>query len=372
VFVEGGEMAEVPFQFIENHLYLTVTMDCRETIWVLDTGASTTVIDSDFADELGLASQGNLRGMGAGHAVEVSFVTLPPYRVGGVEFGEQRAASMPIAGLFRSLTKAEIAGILGYDFLSRFVTRVDYANETLTFYRPDAFEYRGDGVILDAPLRGNMFTVSASVDDKYKGRWSLDLGASGTSFHYPFARENGLFDLPSREGIAFGAGGRITKSLAKFDTFAFAGFMLDDVRISFPREEMLGAFGTTELIGNMGNTVFRHFVLYLDYERQQVIVEKGEDFDREFPVERSGLQVWIPDGENLEVLFVAPETPAEYAGFKEADIIKTINGIDVNLLDGPNAVRELLRAETGTEYTFEVLRDREVLNIEITLKDSFR
>jgi hypothetical protein len=369
VFIDGGDVVEVPFEFIENHLYLTVIMDCRETIWVLDSGASTTVIDTEFAEELGVSAQGNLKGMGAGHEVEISFVTLPPYRVGGIEFKEQKAASMPIAKLFRSLTKTEVAGILGYDFLSRFVTRIDYANETLAFFSPDAFEYKGDGVILDAPLRGNMFTVPASVNGKYKGRWTLDLGASGTSFHYPFAEKNGLFDLPSTEGVAFGAGGKITKSLAKFDELELGGFVLDDVRISFPRENMVGAFGTTELVGNMGNTVFRHFVLYLDYERQSVIVEKGKDFDHGFPVDRSGLQLWIPDGENLEVLVVASETPADDAGFREGDIIKKINGIDVELLDGPNAVRKLLRADAGTEYTFEALRDGSLVAVEITLED---
>ena len=369
VFIDGGEMVEVPFQFIEKHLYLTVTIDCRQTLWVLDTGASTTVIDSEFAEELGLSAEGNLKGMGAGHAVEVSFVTLPSYRVGGIEFNEQKAASMPISNLFRRLNKMEVAGILGYDFLSRFVTRVDYANETLTFYRPQTFEYSGDGVVLDAPLRGNMFTVSASVDGKHKGRWMLDLGASGTSFHYPYAEEHGLLSLPSVEGVGFGAGGKITKKLARFDTFELAGFTLDSPTVSFPKEELVGAFGSTEIVGNMGNTVFRHFILYLDYERQQVIVEKGDNFGYDFPMDKSGLQVWIPEDEDLEVLFVSPGTPAESAGFQEGDMIRAINGIDVDALDGPNALRELLRASQGTEYVFEVLRDGNALDIGITLRD---
>jgi predicted aspartyl protease len=368
-FPEGAAEVVVAFQFIENHLFLTAVVDCREGLWVLDTGASMTVIDVAYAEKLGLELSGSVTGSGAGNAVEVSFATLPPYSVGGIEFAEQNVAVIDIAGLFRRTSDLEIVGILGFDFLSRFATRVDYANETLTFYDPSSFEYEGDGVVLDAPLSGNIFTVPVTVDGEFGGRWALDLGAGGCSFHYPYANEHGLLDRPGVDVIGFGAGGQITKKLQKYQAMEMAGFTVDDAWITVPDSEVVGAFSSTELTGNLGNTLFRHFVLTLDYERQQVAVERGENYGNDFPRGKAGLGLWRPDGDDIEVLYVSGGTPADEAGFEEGDVVVSINGIAVERFGGLIALREMMREAAGTEYVLGILRDGEPMELRLTLRE---
>jgi hypothetical protein len=368
-FPDGATEVSVPFQFIENHLFLTAVVDCREGLWVLDTGASMSVIDSDFASRLGLELSGTVTGSGAGNAVEVAFSELPPFSVGGIEFSEQSVAVIDIADLFRRTSDMEIVGILGYDFLSRFATRVDYANELLTFYDPSTFEYGGEGAVLDAPLSGNTFTVPVTVDGEYGGRWSVDLGAGGCSFHYPYAAEHGLLDRAGLDVVGFGAGGRIAKKLQAYETMELAGHVVDDAWITVPAGEVVGAFGNTEITGNLGNTLFRHFVLVLDYERQQVIVERGDDFDGDFPRAKAGLGLWRPDGGDVEVLYVSEGTPADGAGFREGDAVVSINAIPVEHFDGLIAIRKLLQADAGTEYVFGILRDGIPMELQLTLRE---
>lgn len=370
-FPEGATEVVVPFEFIENHLFLNAVVDCREGLWVLDTGASMSVIDSALAAELGLDLSGSVTGAGAANAVEVAFATLPPYSVGDIEFAEQNVGVIEIADLFRRTSDLEIVGILGYDFLSRFTTRVDYANETLTFYDPAAFEYRGDGVVLDAPLSGNIFTVPVTVDGEYGGRWSLDLGAGGCAFHYPYAVEHGLLDRPGVDVIGFGAGGRIAKKLQAYETMELAGHVVDDAWITLPGAEVVGAFSNTELSGNLGNTLFRHFVFTLDYERQHVIVEKGDDFGRDFPKGKAGLGLWRPDGTDIEVLYVSAGTPADEAGFEEGDTVVSINGVAVEHFGGLIALRAMLREDAGTTYGFGIHRDGVPEELTLTLRDLF-
>jgi hypothetical protein len=368
-FPEGVSEVVVPFEFIENHLFLTAVVECREGLWVLDTGASMSVIDNALAAELGLELSGTVTGAGAANAVEVAFAQLPPYSVGDIEFASQKVGVIDIAGLFRRTSDIEIVGILGYDFLSRFVTRVDYANEMLTFYDPSTFEYEGDGVVLDAPLSGNIFTVPVTVDDEFGGRWSLDLGAGGSAFHYPYAVEHGLLDRPGVDIIGFGAGGRITKKLQAYETMEIAGYVVDDAWITLPDSEVVGAFSNTDLTGNLGNTLFRHFVLTLDYERQQVIVDKGDDFARDFPRGKAGLGLWRPDGEGVEVLYVSEGTPADEAGFEEGDIVVSINEIAVEHFDGLIAIRALLKERAGARYTFGILREGLPMELRLTLRE---
>ena len=370
VFTNGGNSVDVPFQFIERHIFLPVVVDCSESLWVLDSGASASVIDRGYAESLGLELSGEIKGQGAGNTVDVAFATLPPFSVQGIEFKEQQIAVIELAGLFKSTSDLEVRGILGYDFLSRFVTRVDYANEVLTFYEPSEFEYEGDGTVLDAPLSGNLFSVEATVDGIHGGHWMLDLGAGGMTFHAPYAREH---DLASREGIygvGFGAGGRIMHYQSEYETIEFGGHTMETPRISMAGydERTEGAFAGHEKTGNLGNTLFRHFVLYLDYENQQIVVEKGENFGTEFPWDRSGLQLWRPDGA-CEVLYVSPGTPAEDAGFQEDDTVLSINGIDVDHFAGLLSLRAMLREEAGTEYSFEVVRDGKRKELKLVLRD---
>ena len=354
-------------RFHENHIYVIVEMGGRTSLWILDSGASSTCIDDGFADELGLERRGSFEGVGAGSTVTVSFVALPAFRVGGIEFISQKAVSINIAPLFEKTSDLEISGILGYDFLSRFVTRIDYAAQELTFYDPEQFEYSGDGTIVEAMLVGNTFTVPVSVDGESAGRWSVDLGASGESFHYPFAAEHGLLERDGVDRMAFGAGGSIEKRGVLFDTIELAGFTVGRPAIGMPKQDLVGAFGRSEVSGNLGNALFRRFVLYLDYARQEVIVERGEDFERHVPLDRSGIQVWRPEPGIIGVLFVAPGTPAADAGFTEGDVVTAVNGIPVELFAGLSALRELLRGEPGARYDFEVIRDGQTQSITIEL-----
>ncbi len=372
-FAKGESAENIPFRFIETHLFIPVTIQGKESLWCIDSGASMSVIDSDYALKLGLTPKGEMKGRGAGKTIKVSFVTIPAYSISGIRFDRQKIAAINISGLFRKHFGMEVAGLLGYDFLSRFVTRIDYANERLSFYSPDRFKYtdQGQGKIVEAPLKGNLFTVPMGVDGKYSGRWTLDLGAGGTSFHYPAAEKYGFLNLKGIEQIGEGAGGEFKARTVQFQSLEFTGFSIPQPLIDFPLEKGVGAFASQEILGNIGNALLRRFVLYLDYRNQRVIVEKGEHFSRRFPRDKSGFQVILSEDNRLQVNFVPPHTPAAGAGFLKGDIIRAINHKDVRHYGGILKIRQLLRRDAGTVYTFKILRDNKPRTLKLKLQNLF-
>ncbi len=372
-FAEGGKAENIPFKFTENHIYIPVVVNGKERIWVLDSGAEMTCIEKKFAEELGLEIKGEITGRGAGNTVDISFTTVPPLSIGDKIFlQEQSVAVIDLYWFFMEHIGIEVAGILGYDFLSRVVTKVDYANELLSFYDPKTFTYSGSGVVLDAPVtQGHSFEVPLVVDGTMKGNYFLDLGAGGMSFHYPYAKANGLMERGGVEALGYGAGGSFKEKTLKIKTVEVAGMTVKDVLFRVPAGELQGSFAEATVDGNMGNTLFRHFVLYLDYLRGQLIWEKGGDFDRVFPEDKSGMQVRYDRDLAMRVSFVAPGTPSAAAGFEIDDMILKVNGKDAKTLDGILALRELLRADAGTNYDFEIKRGDATKKLRLVLQDLY-
>lgn len=371
-FLTNNRAEDIPFRFLEKHILLTVKINGSESLWILDSGAGRTVIDMAFAGTLGLKPEGKIKGQGIGKTLDIFFVTVPAITLPGLVVEEQKIAAADFVTPFSQRAFGmDIKGILGYDFMSRFVIKVDYANEKISFFDPDKFQYNGQGKILQAPLRERNFTVPMTVDGEYSGTWRVDLGAGGIDFHYPYAREKGFLDRKGIDGISYGAGGESQGRVIRFKQLEFAGFTLSDPRISFPLQEGQGAFMDKGLLGNVGNTLLRHFVIYLDYKNQQLIVEKGKNFGFRFPEDRSGVQVMASDTGEIEVVWVSPGTPGEQAGFQKGDIIKTINGKGVESFGGVIAIRDLFKQKIGTGYKITVSRNGAPMDLQLELQDLY-
>jgi C-terminal processing protease CtpA/Prc len=121
----------------------------------------------------------------------------------------------------------------------------------------------------------------------------------------------------------------------------------------------------------LGNTLFRNFVVYCDYLNERVILEKGVNFNREFPADHSGLQIIRGEKEGYEIMYVSEDTPADKAGFQEGDILRSINGVDVEYFGGLTAVRKILREDPGTKYSVVIDREGKEKKINIKLANLF-
>jgi outer membrane lipoprotein-sorting protein len=370
-FVSGKSSETMPFEFIEDHIYLPVNLKGKERLWILDCGAGVNVIDSSFAAEIGLTFEGPLKGRGASGLVDCYYVTLPAYTIAGIKFEEQKVVAFSFRKMFHKALGLDVVGILGYDFLSRFVTRIDFANKKISFYDPEEYEYTGKGEIFDSPLQGNMLSLPVTVDGRYSGRMRLDIGAPDIDFHYPYANSHGLLERKGIDIMAGDAAGLTTSRISEFKTIAVGEFILKNPLIGTPHEEGTGSFDDKTAIGNLGNSFLRNFVFYMDYEDQRVILEKGDDYGKEFPRPKSGLQFYYNDNKDVEIVFVSPNTPASEVGFEKGDIITAVNGIGVQFYGGIIALRELMRGPAGTMYAIEILRSGRILQKRLALRDLF-
>jgi hypothetical protein len=368
-FQKGNSSENIPFEFAENNIFLKIKIKDDESLWLLDSGASMSVIDKDYADSLGVKSSGNIKGFGFGANFDLQFVTIPSFSIQGVEFGKQKIFSF--ANLAEKFHEPVCFGILGYDFLSRFVVKIDYANQKLSIYDPIHFKYSGNGTIIDAPLKSRTFTIPMTIDNKYSGRWSIDLGSFNTSFYFPFASCNNLSDLKGIDRISRGMGGEYMEKTVQFESLKIGGFVIKNPLICIPYKEKSGASLVGELVGNIGNSTLRHFQIYLDYEKQQILLEQGENFNKNFPEDKSGMIIGRTEQGQPEIVFISSGSPGDRAGFKEGDIIISINRKKLENNSGIHQIIRLLREDAGTKHNFVIMRDGKTKTIQLVLEDLY-
>jgi len=98
--------------------------------FVLDTGASATVVSAEFARANGIQGGASKEGVGAGGKVQISMGSVESLTLGGAEVRNLAVAIMDLDAL-RAATGAKFDGILGYNFLKQFRVTIDYRKGTL-------------------------------------------------------------------------------------------------------------------------------------------------------------------------------------------------------------------------------------------------
>src|SRR5207237_9334033 len=85
-----------------------------------------------------------------------------------------------------------IAGVIGYELLTRFAVRLDYRHSILTLRPGRDFRYEGKGVRIPFTLAGNTAVVSGAAEG-IEGRFVVDTGSTGAlTLRRAFVEDHGL------------------------------------------------------------------------------------------------------------------------------------------------------------------------------------
>ncbi|NLP06580.1 PDZ domain-containing protein [Candidatus Fermentibacteria bacterium] len=333
-----------PFELHGGHIYLPGRVAGREVDFLLDSGAGATVLDSRLAGELGLAGEGDFSALGIGGASSFGFVRVPEYSAAGATVRSQTLAVMALDEPFYPSTGRHIGLVLGYDFLSRFVTKIDYGACTLTLYDPADWACEGRGDVLEAGRAMGLLSIEAVLEDSIPVKLLLDTGAGGGLHFSPSFLEAhpGLLEgRPSFEASVQGVGGEESVTFFRAGPLRMGSFVVESgLCSSAASAPVLASFD-----GIVGSDVLARFVLTLDYSRSEVILEPSTLFGEGLPEQKTGMGAGI-EGDALEVTEVMPGSPAERAGLKPGDRLLNAAGIPLGA-DGLAVLDSLSSLEEG-------------------------
>lgn len=367
---EDARSASVSFTPYGGLIVVDVSVDGAKPLpFVLDTGGLN-LLTPEAAHKLGIGGEGHQAVQGVGEATQsMQTAQVKNYRLGKVVLEDQRFLIVELPRLLTDRGEREpIAGLIGYELLRRFVTRVDYDTSTLTFTPIKAFDGTSERVSLPLVFNDRTPQLQAKVDG-VPGVFALDSGDSGSlTVFAPFAKAHGIRKqgkVLASEGR--GAGGKIGLSEAYVESLALGPFTIAHPLTTFAAPTK-GVFASSVLAGNIGYDVLSRFVLTFDYEHRRLYLEPGRRFDEMRRHGYSGLGLDRLSHAVFVVSTLVPGSPAEAAGLRVGDEISVINGEPVSRL-GLDDLRRLMQQPAGAHVTLSVVRGDASRTYTLVLRD---
>ncbi len=375
-WLKTPNVARLPFQYRGRHVWVRASVNGGPPAdFVFDTGASITVIDSAYAAQIGLQSEGKMQAQGAGSAGGASFATLDKLRLespegDGVELHDVKAGVLDVNSVLAPFFWRQCAGVIGFDVIVQFVNRVDYDAKQLTLFEPKSYKYDGGGTDIPMTLGGHTPVVTVKVDGRYEGPARVDVGSSSTlDLHTPFVKKNDLI-AKSPKAItvtAGGFGGTFQSKYARMRAVEIGPFKVDAPLIGLSTIDQ-GALASEDYAGNIGNRLLERFVVTLDYERRVIHLERGAHFAERERFSMLGAQL-AKYGDTVRAAQVIPGSPAAIAGLKEDDEVTEIDGKPANGFDPEQLSTRFEQGKPGDKVTLTVSRDGKPKTLRVTLKE---
>lgn len=359
----------VPFElFRDRWIFMRALVNGVETEIMLDSGASITVIDSAEARRRGFRGGRRISALGVGGLQEGRLHGGVFVELDGLSLRNLRVAAVDLSDVGKHIGRP-LPFVLGRDVFDKVVVDIDYPNRRVAFHEFAGYEYTGPGATVPlTQFESGKWAAELEIAGVGTGLFQLDTGGGETVtlFEEFIEAHELLIDLPTSVHLTGGVGGTLEVRTGTLPTLTFAGVTLTDVPASFHAGDQ-GAFAAMDLAGNLGGGILERFRLVFHTQRKELYVQPGEDATtRRFMRDRTGLQTMLTE-QGLEVIHVAPGSPAAAAGWQAGTLIQAVDGVAV----GPDYWTTLRGWNWAEPGTLVRLRDARGVERELLLEDYF-
>ncbi|WP_404786420.1 retropepsin-like aspartic protease [Altericista sp. CCNU0014] len=226
---------------------LPVNIQGQTFSFILDSGASNSILDNQIAQQLGLKGQPIPSEMLAYLAVGQQFADqkMSLYRLPPLQVGRAQVSKLYGIGLSTKVLPFKTAGILGLDFLSRFDIILHPQRRTLQLVKASR------PVASGLPLEGRMgvMTTPTYVNGKGPYRFLVDTGASATSLSERLVQRLSIPTQADRSLRVAGLGGQTQAKRARLDRFGLQTQQLTKLNVLVVNSPIFQTLGIEGIIG---------------------------------------------------------------------------------------------------------------------------
>lgn len=361
----AADAQPIPFElFRGTRIFLEGTINGQPARMMLDSGASSTVINMSFARRIGL---------GEGQAVPVRGVggSQPGAIASGVtvQAGSLTVADATVLMLDLDVIAGHIGRpidvVLGMETFNSGVVDIDFPGRRINFRPADGFTPPPGAVAVPVDMADRRHTIPISVNGGPPVRADIDLGNGSALMLARSAWEgSAIASLRHAEASAGGVGGMVPTRLTTIPSVSVAGHTFQAV----PATLNMRAEALPESGANIGIDLLQRFRLLFDYGRHTLyMLADPSALAQPIAKNRLGMRLELR-GDRLRVGEVIGGSPAAEAGFRVGDEIVSVNGTGVDARYYFRDDVQFSRLPAGTQVE---LTRADGTTIPVTLRDYF-
>jgi hypothetical protein len=376
----GEKTLRLPFESYHGLIFLTARVNGSEPLsFIFDTGASLTVINEARAAALGLTLRDNRRitgGDGGEGTMNFAFAKGVAIDLGDARFAPDQVGVTSFA-LVEKFLGHPMDGVLGVDFISRYVVEIDYAGKTLTLYEPKAYRAgRADATGETLPLRMINGYPCVSARLKLPGREALDLvfgidtGDGGSmGLNSPLVTRRKLIESMPKvvPGFAAGVSGESPVVAGRAESLTLGRVVILNPTVGFSQATK-GALSWADFDGFLGSEIWRRFRVTFDYSRKEMRLEPNDSLGDPFEGDMSGL-ILVAEGADFKTFRISQvrsDSPAAAAGLRDGDVLLALDGQPASMFT-LFQLKQIFKQD-DREVLLRVRRGEEQLQVRFRLK----
>lgn len=308
--------------FRGNRIIVPARINGHDTQVLLDTGASMTTLNRDYARSIGVPSGFKIQARGAGGTTEAEMVSGLTLDLGGLKIANASAGVMDLGPIEQSIGRP-ITAVFGRDIFNAGVVSIDWAKKRLVIRSHESFKASAAAMPLELTKKGPFNTIQVSIAGAAPIEALLDLG-NGGALMLPrtyWGDRPELNGLRSAAADAGGVGGMGSAHAVMIPQVTLAGASFAAVPAVLSDS---GSDNDPAQMANVGIGLLKQFKIDLDLGRDRIYLTPRSDkpaFDRD----RAGVRFNLT-GDRLKAAFVSAEGPAAAAGLKLDDEIIAVDG----------------------------------------------
>lgn len=368
-----GSLVEDVAVTVDGNLVLVPTQvnGSSPLTFILDTGASSVVLDNRRVAELGLDTVAGDDAQTGGGSVKTGAAEDVTLRVGRAELAGITVATIDLRPLDAALG-LRIDGILGYEIFAKYVVEIDYAARHVRLHDPSRYRDAGRDAVplaLEEKLPVVRVDLARAKGGTAEAKVELDTGlTAGLTLTRTFVQANGVVD-PAQPRLRITTGallpGKVSAEVVRLPVVRFGGFDLERIVASVtPTPEEAGVSGDT--VGLIGGEVLRRFTLVVDYPHSRLLLEPNDAVFEADEFDMTGMSLSAPAPRTYRVRLVLNGSPAAAAGIVAGDELVAIDGRPASEMT-LSTIRALFQRE-GIAYALQVKRGVTVEEIRVTTR----
>jgi len=184
--VSAAKRGRIPFVQTDPLPAVEALVNGRKGLFLIDTGGAEIVLDPAFASAAGVAAVGKGNGIFAGgRTAGISFGRIAKFSLSPLVVADVPAMLLSTVGFSGAAGGKPVAGVIGTQFLSRFMATLDYPHGALVLEPRDAAAPQGGIAIPFWLVRDHFIVAHGTLDGGAEQLFLVDSGLAGFAFTAP-------------------------------------------------------------------------------------------------------------------------------------------------------------------------------------------